>query len=176
MPAEHPGKVSFSYKKYYSFRNKVFHTFGERFHADMQISFVANVLKYGDTQPAVVMSADPLRIAAFSDEMDAVVMLEFPAELAERYSLSPGTRLTTSCCYFRGERPKDIFYGPDRSDSLTDVVPVVQLFLGRGDAKIADKVSLFDGAVWDRVSTLGKDYLSAHPDLKRNGFFYFFKG
>ncbi|MBO7176077.1 MAG: hypothetical protein J6W14_01770, partial [Clostridia bacterium] len=75
--ADNPGKVKFSYKKYYSFRNRINTKFSGRFYSDMQIENVMRVLLYGDTQPALVMSTEPLLIAAYSDEMDAVVMLRF---------------------------------------------------------------------------------------------------
>ena len=68
--AENPGKVKFSYKKYYSFRNRINTTFGGRFHADMCIDNVTRALFYGDTQPALVMSVAPLTVAAYSDEID----------------------------------------------------------------------------------------------------------
>ena len=52
--AENPGKVKFSYKKYYSFRNRINTKFSGRFYSDMQIENVMKVLLYGDTQPALV--------------------------------------------------------------------------------------------------------------------------
>ena len=105
--AENQANVKFSYKKYYSFRNKINTKFSERFRSDMRIDFVMRSLFYGDTQPAVVVSTNPLLIAAYSDEMDAVVMLRFPNEFAEQYNLSVGTRLTTSNVYFNGAAVAD---------------------------------------------------------------------
>ena len=102
--AQNQANVKFSYKKYYSFRNKINTKFAGRFHSDMQIDYVTRALCYGDTQPAVVVSTQPLLIAAYSDEMDAVVMLKFPAEFVEKYSLSVGDRLTTSNVYFNRPR------------------------------------------------------------------------
>lgn len=87
--AENQANVKFSYKKYYSFRNVVNRKFTGRFYSDMQIDYVARALCFGDTQPAVVVSAKPLIIAAYSDEMDAVVMLHFPVELTENTALPP---------------------------------------------------------------------------------------
>lgn len=54
--AENQAKVKFSYKKYYSFRNKIGTEFSEKFRADMKIEFISKAFSYGDTQPAVVVS------------------------------------------------------------------------------------------------------------------------
>lgn len=102
--AENQAKVKFSYKKYYSFRNKINTKFSERFRSDMRIDSVSRALCFGDTQPAIVVSTAPLLIGAYSDEMDAVVMLRFPDGFAERYKLTAGTRLTTSMCMLTAAR------------------------------------------------------------------------
>lgn len=173
---ENQANVKFSYKKYYSFRNKINAKFSEKFYSDMQIDFVMRSLLYGDTQPAIVVSVDPLLIAAYSDEMDAVVMLHFPNEFAEQYDLSVGTRLTTSNVYFTGNQiAKDIFIGQNYSRQYVDFVPIIQLFIGKHDDKIIEKVKLFGQDVWKMVAEKANEYISTHPDLCRDGFFYFKK-
>ena len=171
--------VNFSNKKYYSFRNKIFTKFSERFHADMQIKFIANALLEGDTQPAVVLTKSPLVIAAYSDEMDAVVLLKFPDMFADKYNLSEGTRLTTANIYFRsveGTIADDIFVGKNFTKHYTDFVPIVQLFLGKSDEKIIAKTGCFDSYTWDRVIEKANNYLTEHPDaVCRDGFYYFKK-
>lgn len=174
--AEHPAHVRFSYKKYYSFRNRIHTTFPQRFHADMQIDFVSRALYYGDTQPALVMSVNPLLIAAYSDEMDAVVMLRFPADFAETYGLMPGSRLTTSNIYFTGSQlASDIFLGENYCRQYVDFVPIVQLFVGKKDDLIRGKSQLFGEEMWNRVRETADEYIRLHPDLSRDGFFYFKK-
>ena len=174
--AENQANVKFSYKKYYSFRNQINTKFSERFHSDMQIDFVSRALCFGDTQPAVVVSTEPLLIAAYSDEMDAVVMLRFPTEFVEKYGLSVGSRLTTSNVYFTGSRcAPDIFAGQKYSCQYVDFVPFVQLFLGKKDEKIQEKVNLFNEDVWNTVTEKATEYVKLHPDLYRDGFFYFKK-
>lgn len=172
--AENQANVKFSYKKYYSFRNKINPKFSERFRSDMRIEFVTRALFYGDTQPALVVSTSPLLIAAYSDEMDAVVMLQFPEDFAEQYHLTVGTRLTTSNVYFDGASiAKDIHVGEKYSRQYADFVPIVQLFLGKKDDKIMQKVYLFSADVWQTVSEKANEYARRYPDCYRNGFFYF---
>jgi hypothetical protein len=54
-------------------------------------------------------------------------------------------------------------------------MPVVQLFLGKGDDKIRTKPALFGEDVWSRVAEKAEDYLYNHSELCRDGFFYFKK-
>ena len=174
--AQNQANVKFSYKKYYSFRNKINTKFAGRFYSDMQIDYVTRALCYGDTQPAVVVSTQPLLIAAYSDEMDAVVMLKFPAEFVEKYNLSVGDRLTTSNVYFEGnECASDISVGENYSRQYTDFMPIIQLFLGKNDDKIRAKTELFGEVIWNMVKDKANDYISLRPDLCRDGFYYFKK-
>lgn len=174
--ADHQASVKFSYKKYYSFRNRINAKFSGRFYSDMQIERVTNALFYGDTQPALVVSIDPLLVAAYSDEMDAVIILRFPTEFVEKYDLTVGTRLTTSNVYFEGEQiASDIFIGAGYLHRWIDFMPIVQIFLGKGDDKIRAKVELFSEDTWNRVAVLAEQYIYEHPMLCRDGFFYFLK-
>ena len=142
----------------------------------MQIDSVSRALCYGDTQPAVVVSTEPLLIAAYSDEMHAVVMLRFPSEFVRQYDLTPGTRLTTSNVYVPGNRcAPDIFAGTYYSRQYVDFVPIVQLFLGKKDDMIRAKVALFDEDKWNTVTNKANEYIELRPELFRDGFFYFKK-
>lgn len=172
--ADNQANVSLSYKKYYAVRKLICKTFGEKFGYDMRMNSATMALKYGDTQPALVVSANPLRIAAYSDELDAVVMLRFPEELARQYDLSEGTRLTTANVYLYEYGPygKDYFPGAGFTHQFADFVPVVQLFLGKNDEKIRSKVNLFDAATWEKVAGLAEEYQAEHPGMERDGFFY----
>lgn len=176
-----PGNAKFSYKKYYPIRRLLFSKFGsfskfgEKFKSDMRIQGVAQLLMFGDTQPAIVCSAEPLLVAAYSDEMDAVVMLKFPSELVSMYDLRIGTRLVTSNYYAPKNEPfaKDIFVGEDHSNNWNDFYPAVQLFLAKNDEKIKKRTELFNEEIWAKVEKLAADYLNEHPDTARDGFFYF---
>ena len=172
--------AKFSYKKYYPVRRLLFSPFGsfkelgKKMRADMQIQNVAPWLLEGDTQPAVVVGADPFVVAAYSDEFDAVIMLEFPKELYGQYSLSVGSRLVTSCIYLEGEKlAADIFPGPAGRREYEEFVPIVQLFLCKNEDKAKESVSLFSEDHWSRVERLANEYASLHPGMRRNGFFYF---
>ena len=68
---------------------------------------LAEHLIFGDSRAAIVMRpALPLLAAAYSDELDAVILLEFPDFLAEHYSLRLGSRLLTVNTYGYGTTPR----------------------------------------------------------------------
>ena len=176
MSSYNPGNAKFTHKKYYPIRKLIFTKFKERFKGDLLIQSVSQVLLNGDTQPAIVCSTEPLLIAAYSDEMDAVVMLKFPSELISMYDLRIGTRLVSSTAYKKatGEpAASDIFFGEGYSGEFIDFYPIVQLFIAQDDEKIRSRTELFDEETWARVERLAAEYLSEHPDTVRDGFFYF---
>lgn len=176
--AENRGNARFSYKKYYPIRKLIFHSFAEKFNSDMLIQDVANMMMFGDTQPAIVSSVLPLTVIAYSDEMDAVVRLRFPDELAAQYDLKVGTRLVTSCVYAPNtydNMAKDVFVGERYTGNYSDFIPIVQLFLAKKDDEIRSRTALFSEEVWARVEALGKAYVEQHPNLMRDGFAYFKK-
>ncbi|MBR4636110.1 MAG: hypothetical protein IKO51_07085 [Clostridia bacterium] len=173
--AENPGKAKFSYRKYYPIRKLIFSTFKEKYNSDMSLQPVMAALLAGDTQPAVVFSTDPLLVACYSDEMDAVVMLEFPKQLAEKYALVNGSRLVASCVYKSdafGSHASDITLGERYLGNYSDFFPIVQLFIAKNDKKIQKRTELFSEEQWERVQTLAAEYHATHADIKRDGFFY----
>lgn len=177
MSAENLSKLRVSYKKFYGIRKLVCKDFPQKFHYDMMMSYLAEILKFGDTQPALVYSEKPLVVSAYSDELDAVLFLSFPDELADKYELRRGDRLTTACTYVPfgyGEPAADIEPGENRSGQYLDFTPVVQLFYGAGDKKIRAKTELFPEPVWDRAAKLTEEHAGKGLP-RRNGFYYMFK-
>ena len=180
MSAENPGNVKLKQKKFYQIRKLICGSIKEQMAYDMHTQMLANLLMFGDTQPAVVHSVDPLVISAYSDEFDAVIFLRFPDELTSIYGLKPGMKLVTACGYDpRGDKvADDIFPGAGFTGSYNDFIPVVQLFYGGkkqlfftgGDEEIRERPSEFSDETWDRVLSLTADY--AASGLSRDGFFY----
>lgn len=173
--AENPGNIRLSAKKYRQIKKLLGNN---RVKFPFSLSLKKRIDEYlcmGDTQPAVVVSLSPLTVAAYSDEMDAVVMLRFPDKLAEQYALTEGTRLVTSNVYAfrRGFNvAKDIFIGKKYLDRYSDFIPMVSLFLSESEDFIRSRTALFDEKVWYRVNSKAQRYITNHPDLYRNGFYY----
>src|SRR4051794_19833466 len=47
-----------------------------------QVYWIRDVLIHGDSRAAVVMSVRPLLVAAYTDELDTIALLQFPDEFA----------------------------------------------------------------------------------------------
>ena len=127
-------------------------------------------LRYGDARAAVVMSIDPLLVAAYSDDLDCVAMLQFPTSLAAMHGLSVGSRLLTINTYHPGhEVAQDLRPGPARSDMWVNVYPVIAEFLSDELQRIESKKHDIDEVEWERCLMLGTQYLSSPPVRVRDG-------
>ncbi|KAF7969814.1 hypothetical protein HWV62_25936 [Athelia sp. TMB] len=131
-----------------------------------------NHFKYGDTQPAIVVAVGPewVKVAAYSDEFDAIVVLGFPTEavdLVAPYRQRPtiGTRLIT-VCQFAGrctcttvDHParqgvqSDITMGPATYDRWYNFHPLVAQFLtDDSQSPVWDqRIAVMEESIWDNV-------------------------
>ncbi len=176
--AENPGNVMISARKFRKVRRLFKLNHAQKSYFKAQKNRIKEYMAMGDTQPAVVCSVSPLKIAAYSDEMDAVIMLRFPDVLAKKYDLSPGTRLVTSNVYeykSTGDIASDIFIGENYYNRYRDFIPVLTLFLADNEKYLRRKPNIFGEDVWKTVCEKAEEYSQKHPDLFRNGFFYLFR-
>jgi hypothetical protein len=99
---------------------------------DQLIARTSDFLWFGDSRAAVVLRIKPLIVAAYCDEMDAVILLGFPAYLAEGHLLDEKSRLVTTNLHRPledGPLARDIHPGPRTSGSFGNVRPIVADFL-----------------------------------------------
>ena len=174
--AENAGNVGLSERKFAQVRDEILKvSFIGKIQYNGRFQRINEFMMKGDTQPAVVYSVNPLIISAYSDEMDGVVFLEFPDELAEMYNLYEGMRLVTSNVYKYGNKPvKDINAGVDYLKRYSDFTPIVQLFLTDNENYAMRRTELFDEEKWDRVNRLTEEY-SRSGNKARKGFYYMTK-
>lgn len=173
--ADNPGSIKLSPFKLRKIKKMICITRREKEYFKKRIPAVREYVALGDTQPAYVMSVSPLVISAYSDEMDAVVMLRFPDELATQYKLSVGDRLVTVNTYRNLDKngiAPDIFVGENYLNRYSNCAPIVPLFISGSTKLMKQKLSLFDEEQWAMVREKSLEYASAHPDLMRDGFFY----
>ncbi len=133
---------------------------------------------YGATDPAMVMSVNPLLIAAYAEDMDAVVMLEFPDGYAAKYNLKKYDRLITVNTYrykleYTDKVAEDIFCGKNYTEDFIDFYPLIGEFLSKDVQKMESYIKDIPESLWGYVKQLGEDYLKNHKDLKRDGFGFF---
>ena len=80
-----------------------------------QLNGIIRQMNDGDLSTGVVMSVDPLLVACYSDDFDAVVMYCYPTELGVKMGWSVGTRLLTVNWYDglgKIKKNKDLDRGP----------------------------------------------------------------
>lgn len=121
----------------------------------------AEHLRLGDAAPALVVSTSPLRVAAYATELDAVVMLSFPQDLAA--DLSPGDRLLAVSTYAPMEMcpdgyAKDLIPGPGSSGHFGDAAPLIADFLCEDDARLLILKNAFSPEMWDHLTSLAAQY------------------
>lgn len=127
-------------------------------------------LQNGDTRAAVVVMLDPLLVAAYTDELDCVAILEFPDAFVEQYELSEGTRLLTVNRY-RPDAPldDDLIPGPDHTKRYYGFVPIIADFLTDSRDQIEHHRRRIDEAEWKRALLMGREYLTSRPGTARDG-------
>lgn len=126
---------------------------------------------HGDSRAAVVIQTSPrLLVAAYTDELDCVVALEFPVGYVQEYGLSQGSRLLTINTYGRSKKAMpDLQSGPDASDRYTNFAPYIAEFLSEDRAQIDAHKGRISEAEWERARQLGDEYLVLFPGTARDG-------
>ena len=134
--------------------------------------YVTTLLNDGDIQTAVVVSEDPLLVSCYSEDMDAVFLQYYPAELGKAKGWEYGTRLLITAKY-NGYGPvrknKDIFPGPKANDSIKSVGAVVAELYTDEPEYLERKTSEIPEELWEKAMDLGLKYMEEHPGMARNG-------
>jgi hypothetical protein len=125
---------------------------------------------YGDSQPAVVISKKPLLVAAYSEDIDCVVVLKFPDEYAELYNLDKKSRLISINTYIRSEEfQKDITPGVSCHYTWRGYSPIIGEFLTDNIEILENKKEEINEELWEYVYRLGEEYAKKHPNVWRDG-------
>lgn len=118
---------------------------------------IAEHMKLGDTQPAIVVSTDPLVVSVAAIDLDAAILLRFPASFVERYGLSVGSRLVSVNTYVdlrtaEGELyyAVDILPGPQRTN-WSNASPFIADFLCEDEELLEAKKDRIPNADWNRL-------------------------
>ncbi|MGC4034040.1 MAG: hypothetical protein QM754_20355 [Tepidisphaeraceae bacterium] len=130
---------------------------------------IREALRGGDSRAAVVMSTEPLIVAAYTDELDCVAMLKFDSSLAADYQLKPGSKLLTVNTYWQGKVVRDLTAGPGTYGRYGNFSPMIADFLTDDAERLQTRKKQIDKAEWQRTWELGRAYLKATPDRARDG-------
>ncbi len=128
-------------------------------------------LLYADSRAAIVVTADPLRVAAYTDEIDCVAMLAFPLWVAQQYNLQPGSRLLTVNTYRPGSSiAPDLVGGPGHLGRYANFHPVIAEFFSDQRPLIEQRKGAIADQEWARTAELAQDYAARFGDLARSGY------
>lgn len=131
---------------------------------------VAEHIQFGDSRAAIAVGLNPLLVAAFTDELDAVAILEYPDSVVKDLRTSVGDRLLTVNTYVRGtEIVGDISAGPLAYDRYVNFYPIIAEFVSPDLDKIENRKADIDEREWQRCQTMADDYLRDFPGQFRDG-------
>lgn len=127
-------------------------------------------LRLGDSRAACVISIEPLLVAAYTDELDCVVLLNFPAWLVKEHKLMVGGHLLTVNTYARGRSiAADLAVGPRQLGRWVNFYPVIADFVSNDTRRIAMKKAEIGEEEWRRCKQMGIASLKRFPNRWRNG-------
>jgi hypothetical protein len=117
----------------------------------------AEHMKLGDTQPAIVVSTDPLIVSVAAIDLDAAILLRFPNSLVEQYGLSVGSRLMSVNTYLDLQNQEgEIYYAVDiipgaQRTNWSNACPYIADFLCLDEELIEQKKEAIPNAEWNRL-------------------------
>jgi hypothetical protein len=129
-------------------------------------------LMEGDARAAVVVRTAPLLVAAYSSDIDCVVMLHFDDSFVRDYSLKAGTRLLTVNLYAslrRNQYRDDLHPGAGSSEQFGAVSPLIADFLTSDTHSLKAAKAGIAEQEWQRALQLGEDYVARHGFFARDG-------
>lgn len=133
--------------------------------------YVAENLRRGDCEPAVVVSETLLLIAAYAGEIDCVALLSFPVQFAAKYDLKTGSRLLAVNIYLEWNffLPEDLSPGPEQTGRYRNFAPLIADFLTDDAELIEEKKAVITEAEWRRAEDLGDEFLKRNGEKARDG-------
>ncbi len=135
-----------------------------------QKTYLREHLMHGDSRAAVVMSINPVLIAAYTDEFDCIALLQFEPWVAKTFRLQSGARLLTVNTYksYKTHDP-DLDWGRGAASQWSGFHPLIADFLTDDTAALAGGKQRITEAEWRRAHELGVAYIIAHPGIARDG-------
>src|SRR5215217_7681664 len=128
-------------------------------------------LLYGDSRAAVVVSTEPLLVAAYTDELDCIALLKFPDSFVSEYDLGVGSRLLTVNTYFYPDEPHadDLEIGPNAYGRYVNFSPFIADFLTDDVETVEQRKAEISEYEWRKTAELGNRYLDDRIAPPRDG-------
>lgn len=174
--AEIPGELSLSMEKLKSFHPSFFgiakllrRLLRSDSGDEKRLQILREHLYYGQIEPAVIISTYPtLIIAAYSSDIDCILLLRFSSSLVKKYSLLEGMRLLSLNTYGEGKHA-DVIHGLSSSHDWNSFWPVISDFISDETEKIELLKKKIPEEDWAKVSELGTNQLQEEYIKYRHG-------
>ena len=167
--ASDPGGIEVSHERLKSFCPHLYGWSGLSPARRRYRRYLIEHMLYGDSRAAVVVSVEPLLVAAYTDELDCVALLRFPSNAASQ-RVEIGSRLLTVNTYGRGDRySADLIPGPARIDRWVRFHPIIADFICADPDQVERRKREIAEDEWARTRRLGHEYLAARPGVSRDG-------
>ncbi|MCL2847153.1 MAG: hypothetical protein FWE13_00165 [Firmicutes bacterium] len=170
--ASNPGRLQISEEKWQAMIKLSRWGFFKKRQAKKVRPIIQEYMLFGDTQPALVMNTNPLLVAPYSSDLDAVVLLYFPKEYVELYNLKKYDRLISVNTYGTTKAYDDIIFGPNMFNSWSEMFPNIGEFLSDDLDKIKKHKENIPEATWDYVKKLADEYVIRYKGLPRDAFWF----
>ena len=177
--AGHPGRIHVDRKKLDQYEKNFQGCIGlvanilfGLFRVPGEVAAVTEHAQKGDCNAAAVINLDPLIVAAYSDELDAVALLKFSQRERTGYQLEVGTMLVTANKYFSEVArtgADDVSMGPGNHGRWQNFQPIILNFITSDSQRLEEIYGGIPEDQWQRCLELGTDKWQQFPDQLRNG-------
>lgn len=173
--ASHAGRFKFSQERFRSLYPEYFRFFGRKSPSDDRTldecyESLQDHLQRGDTRAAVVVSTDPILVAAFTDELDCIAMLQFPHRPKATGRLEVGSRLLTSNMYHNKLNiASDLRPGERDTQRFQNFHPVIADFFADDHFSVLQRKEAIAEDEWECAMEMGQKYRKERPDYIRDG-------
>lgn len=134
------------------------------------IEVIAEHVKYGDSQGAIVVNTSPLLIAAYNEDIDCVVMLKFEKKIQEKYNFQIKDKLV--CVNTFANIPtlqSDLIPGKRNSKTWTLVHPIIAELVSSDEVQIEKRKQEIGDKSYEYIWELANEYLNLKKGIFRNG-------
>ncbi len=134
------------------------------------IEQISEHIKFGDSQGAIVVSTEPLLIAAYNEDIDCIVMLKFEPKIQKRYNFKVKDYLICVNTFGRtDELQSDLIAGKGNSGVWTLVHPIIADLVSSSEKKIESRKKEIGQEGYDYIWRLANEYLTLKQGVYRNG-------
>jgi hypothetical protein len=127
-------------------------------------------LMFGDSRAALVVMLEPVVVAAYTEDIDCVALLQFPSHVLTELPLRVRDRLLTVNLYGLNTAPqKDLDPGPGAGPHWNSFSPMIADFFSDDFDRINARKREIPEAEWRRTWELAQAYLARHGSCFRNG-------